>query len=91
MLRPARVLLLLSISTMIMGFGFACGIPEQTLRDEQQRTRRYRDAYENEHDENQLLRAKTEQLQAQLQEQTKTPKGCAASSAESAPRDPPVP
>jgi hypothetical protein len=42
--------------------GAACDrVPEQALRDEQNRARKYRDAYENEHDENVALRAKLEQ------------------------------
>ncbi len=36
----------------------ACGISEQTLRDEQERSRKFRAAWESEHDENVTLKAK---------------------------------
>ncbi len=36
----------------------ACGVPEQSLRDEQERSRKFRAAWESEHDENVALKAK---------------------------------
>ncbi len=51
--------------------GISCGIPEQSLRDEQLRTRRYRDAYESAHDENQDLRARNAQLELTLLQEKK--------------------
>jgi hypothetical protein len=38
-------------------------VPEQALRDEQSRSRQYREAFESEHDENVALRARVEQLE----------------------------
>jgi hypothetical protein len=38
-------------------------VPEQSLRDEQARTRRYRDAYESEHDELVALRSRVAALE----------------------------
>jgi hypothetical protein len=65
MLRVAAIALWAALGAV------ACDrVPEQALRDEQNRAREYRDAYEAEHDENVALKAKLDAA-----EQTKA---CAA-------------
>ena len=51
----------------------SCGVPEQALRDEQSRSRKFRDAYESEHEENAALKARLQQ-----QEKAACPAGAPA-------------
>lgn len=56
---------LLTARAAALAFALGClacdRVPEQMLRDEQARSRRYLDAYESEHGENTALRAQLEE------------------------------
>ena len=57
--------LVLALASLLLG---ACGrVPEQALRDEQARSRRYRDAYETQAAEVQALKDRLSQLQQSCQ------------------------
>jgi len=51
-----------ALSLLLLAFLGCDRVPEQALRDEQSRSRKFREAFESEHDENVALRARLEKL-----------------------------